>query len=133
MHIKQVSLFKKGYMITNEATLKLRWKKALREKCPYLELFWSSFFRIWTQYEEVRLIFSPNTRKYGPEKLWIRSPFTQWSVAYKKSVYICYWIATPRSCIRHVNPLTNNYLIILKLNYWFAEQSNWLRSIWGEH
>ena len=56
MHIKQVSLFKKGYMITNEATLKLRWKKALREKCPYLELFWSSFFRIWTQYEEVRLI-----------------------------------------------------------------------------
>ena len=26
---------------------------ALREKCPYSELFWSSFSRVWTEYEEI--------------------------------------------------------------------------------
>ena len=28
----------------------------LREKCPYLELFWSAFFRIWTKYGEILCI-----------------------------------------------------------------------------
>ena len=27
--------------------------KALRENSPYLELFWSSFSRIWTEYEDI--------------------------------------------------------------------------------
>ena len=27
---------------------------ALRKKCPYLELFWSVFSFIWTEYEEIR-------------------------------------------------------------------------------
>ena len=27
---------------------------ALREKCPYLELFWSKFSHIWTEYREIR-------------------------------------------------------------------------------
>ena len=39
-------------------------------KCPYLELFWSVFPRIWTVYKEIRsisLVFSPNAGKYGPE------------------------------------------------------------------
>ena len=26
----------------------------LREKCPYLELLWSTFSRIWTEYGEIR-------------------------------------------------------------------------------
>ena len=29
---------------------------ALRKKCPYSELFWSSFSRNWTEHEEIRSI-----------------------------------------------------------------------------
>ena len=47
----------------------------LREKCPYSELFWSAFSRIWTEYGEI-LCISPylaqmwenvdqNNSKYG--------------------------------------------------------------------
>ena len=43
----------------------------LCEKCPYSEFFWSVFSRIRTEYEGIR-------RKYAPEKLQIRSLFTQW-------------------------------------------------------
>ena len=32
--------------------LKLKWV-TLREKCPYSELFWSVFSRIWTEYGEI--------------------------------------------------------------------------------
>ena len=40
--------------------------RALRKKCPYSELFWSVFSRIWTEYEEIRSIkirtrITPNT------------------------------------------------------------------------
>ena len=38
--------------ILNEKDL----KNTLREKCPYSELFWSTFFRIWTDYGEIRSI-----------------------------------------------------------------------------
>ena len=38
---------------------------SLRGKCPYSELFWSTFCRIWT---ECGLnVFSPNAGKCGPE------------------------------------------------------------------
>ena len=30
---------------------------ALREKCPYSELFWSAFSRIWTEYGEILHVF----------------------------------------------------------------------------
>ena len=33
---------------------------SLREKCPYSELFWSTFSRIWTEYGEIR-----NTSRYS--------------------------------------------------------------------
>ena len=46
------------------------WYLALREKCRYLEFFWSVFFRIWTEYGEI-------LRKYGPEKLRIRTLLAQ--------------------------------------------------------
>ena len=29
----------------------------LPEKCPYSELFWSAFSRIWTEYGEIRSVF----------------------------------------------------------------------------
>ena len=54
---------------------------SLCEKCPYLEPFWSVFSRIRTEYGETRSIslsvFSWNTGKYGPEKIRIRTFFTQ--------------------------------------------------------
>ena len=39
---------------------------SLREKCPYLKLFWSVFSRIWTEYVEILLIspFSVRMRGY---------------------------------------------------------------------
>ena len=78
-------------------------RKAMREKCPYSEFFCFVFSRIWTEYGEILRIqsecgkilrispysvqmrentpylsvFSPNKGKYGPEKLWIRTLFTQ--------------------------------------------------------
>ena len=30
--------------------------RSLREKCPYSELFWSAFSRIWTEYGEILCI-----------------------------------------------------------------------------
>ena len=33
---------------------------SLREKCPYSELFWSLFSRVWTEYGEI-LRITPNT------------------------------------------------------------------------
>ena len=33
-------------------------KQSLRKKCPYSELFWSAFSRIWTEYREI-LYISP--------------------------------------------------------------------------
>ena len=51
-------------------------KISLRKKCPYSEFFWSVFSRIWTEYGEIR-----SAEKYEPEKLRIRTLFTQclWS------------------------------------------------------
>ena len=43
----------------------------LREKCPYSELFWFLFSRIWTEYEKIVCIspysVSPNAGKCEPE------------------------------------------------------------------
>ena len=42
---------------------------SLSKKCPYSELFWSVFSRIWTEYGEIPylFIFSPNAEKHGQE------------------------------------------------------------------
>ena len=50
---------------------------SLREKCPYSEFFWFVLFRIRTEYGEYLTVFSPNAGKHGPEKLRIRTLFTQ--------------------------------------------------------
>ena len=47
--------------------------RSLHEKCPYLEFFWSVFFRIQTE--------------YSSEKLRIRTLFTQW-ISFIPSEYI---------------------------------------------
>ena len=38
---------------------------SLREKCPYSELFWSVFSRIWTEYGEMRENVDQNNSEYG--------------------------------------------------------------------
>ena len=53
---------------------------SLREKCPYSELFWSVFSRIWTEYEEILVVFFrhldlvykpfPKFAKYLWEMFW---------------------------------------------------------------
>ena len=56
-------------------------QRTLREKCPYSEFFWSVISRIWTEYGEMLCIspYSRNVGKCGPEKLRIRTLFTQWN------------------------------------------------------
>ena len=42
----------------------------MRKKCPYSELFWSVFSRIWTEYGRdtpYLFVYSLNAGKYGPE------------------------------------------------------------------
>ena len=58
--------------------LKLPEGAPLRERWPYLEFFWSVFFRIWTEYQKLQYlsIFIPNAEKYRPEKLQILRLFT---------------------------------------------------------
>ena len=51
-------LWKLNYQIIRVST------NPVREKCPYSEFFWP--------------VFIPNTGKCGPEKLQIRTLFTQW-------------------------------------------------------
>ena len=48
------------------------------KKCPYSELFCSIFSRIRIFITQYLSVISPNAGKYGPEKLPIRTLFTQW-------------------------------------------------------
>ena len=67
----------------------------MREKCPYSELFWSVFCRIWTEYEEI-LRISPysvrirenadqNNSEYGHFYVMIMSDFPILMVIYVDS------------------------------------------------
>ena len=62
---------------------------ALREKLPYSDIFWSVFFRIQSEYGELRSFF-PYSGKYGPENLRIRTLFTHSSLCsfrnYEKTI-----------------------------------------------
>ena len=59
------SIFAFGYGKNDENDLQL----SLRKKCPYSELFWSLFFRIRTEYGEIRsIIFSISKCKNALEK-----------------------------------------------------------------
>ena len=48
---------------------------SLRKKCPYSKFFWSAFFHIWTECGIT--VFSSIAGTYGPERLRIRTYFTQ--------------------------------------------------------
>ena len=86
---KYNALFKRKFRFGNNRSTnhvlntlaELMKKHYFREKCPYSEFFWSVFIHIRTDYRDV---FSPNAGKYGPEKLRIRTLFTQWYFSIKK-------------------------------------------------
>ena len=49
-------------------------KKTMRERCSYSEFSWSVFSRIWSKYGHLPIsVFSPDSGKYGTEKLRIRT------------------------------------------------------------
>ena len=59
---------------------------SLLETCPNWEFFLVRIFPYsdWIQIFTMQIsLFSPNTRKYGPVKLWIRTFFKQCIVYYK--------------------------------------------------
>ena len=46
----------------------------MRERCSYSEFSWSVFSRIWSKYGHLPIsVFSPDSGKYGTEKLRIRT------------------------------------------------------------
>ena len=57
--------------MSNNSQFSKRMRIKLRRKVPYSEFFWS--------------VLSPNTGKYGPEKLRILTPFTQCYSDYQDS------------------------------------------------
>ena len=68
-------------------------KRALREKYPYRELFWSAFSRIRTEYGEILSVFNPNAEKCRPGELRIRTLFTQWwGLENWKRIYLKVWL-----------------------------------------
>ena len=88
----------KNYMSYLEfRNIYLRDCSALPEKCPYSEFFWSKF--------------SPNAGKYRPEKLRIRTLFTQCRMKMKGSFFFqfCYclliWICLSKTIINNINKL----------------------------
>ena len=68
-----------------------RAEHSLREKCSYSEFFWSTFSSIWTEWERygVFLCIQSKCGKYGPEKLQIRTLFTQWLRQFSNYSIVC--------------------------------------------
>ena len=56
--------FYKQYRADFGKIVKQRLSNTLLKKCPYSELFWPEFFRIWTEYGEIRSI--------SPYSVWMR-------------------------------------------------------------
>ena len=91
IHFTNVQLASRIHLILQRCTL--------HEKYPYLELFWSVFLRIWTEYEEIRSI-SPysvqmweNTdyKKSEHGHFWRRDTFrTLWNI-YERAFYENSW------------------------------------------
>ena len=49
--------------------------KSLREKCPFSEILWFVFFRIWTKYGEIRTRKTPNGHFSGSQSLPVFTRF----------------------------------------------------------
>ena len=75
-------------------TLHLKQLTSLREKCPYLELFWSRFSRIWTEHGEILLIalYSVRMRENGDQKNSEYRHFTNFVLVSCFHFHYCFWI-----------------------------------------
>ena len=75
-------------------TLHLKQLTSLREKCPYLELFWSRFSRIWTEHGEVLRIalYSVRIRENGDQKNSEYRHFTNFVLVSCFHFHYCFWI-----------------------------------------
>ena len=58
--------------------LKIKREKALRSKCPYSELFWSVFSRIWTEYGEIGYRITHNTDTFYTVRIFAQSRQSRW-------------------------------------------------------
>ena len=67
------------------------WKKSVFG--DFLVGIFSHFDWIWRDPVQIREVSSPNAAKYGPEKLQIRTLFTQWmlSLLFKNTVNLFEW------------------------------------------
>ena len=75
-------------------TLHLKQLTSLREKCPYLELFWSRFSRIWTEHGEILRIalYSVRMRENGDQKNSEYRHFTNFVLVSCFHFHYCFWI-----------------------------------------
>ena len=51
--IDEILQFSLNFIGNTSVCFLTTWRISLRENCPYSELFWSAFSRIWTEYGEV--------------------------------------------------------------------------------
>ena len=65
LHFGIHCVFNMWFPVLDRVLLELTISLALCEKCPYSELFWSAFSRIWTEYGEILRIspYSVRMRK----------------------------------------------------------------------
>ena len=84
---------------------------ALHEKCPYSELFWSAFSRIWTEYREIlRKNADQNNSEY---EHFLRS--VDWLVLYVCKIFLA-WIN--RKYLKHVVFLHKSFYSCHYRIYW---------------
>ena len=91
-------------------------------KVSVSEFFWSVFSRIWTEYGEIR-IFNPNMEKYGPEKLQIRTRFTQCSRALLQTSILSFFFGNFTN-INWASSRKVPYLTVFCKRYFYV----WLKS-----
>ena len=87
--------------VVHAAYVKRNWKyyDSLREKCPYSKFFWSVFSHIRTE--------------YGPEKLQIRTLFTQWFTWFTQKPFC--WLNFESSLVVGSTPVAVTYLCLLNI------------------
>ena len=95
-------------------------KRALREKCPYLEFFWSIFSCIWTEYRKTFCTFPysvqirENTYKKNPNTDIFHTVVIRQKLNYLASILNC-------EC--------NKILLTLLMSPFLAKKSAFLRKI----
>ena len=90
---------------------KLSLTYALRKKCPYTELFWSSFSRIWTDYGVIRSISLYSVR--------MRENADQYNSEYGHFLHSDGWL----TYIKQMEKMSKTYSLRLELFYGVPQES----------